>query len=276
MTFHLDECEPAIRLKPCLYNVAKILEQGYQVVLSRVWSEVADITCCLPARGLVQNHVIGLTPLSWELMVAKGSGGRDTHGCHGLLLRDRRLTFLVCPVASNGSTAQPLSVHTGQSFLGITAVPESHESITSGTTRFHIPHDSSFRDGAKGGERLEQNFIIDFIAQIAHEDVKVARCVFLIIGVGLIGPVDLDLGMVNSSSVQSIHGAISRTGVIVLDEAVVQSFSLYLVMSVEARALPGITHVLVWNDLHRNDMACSLKDLSQDIFRNSCVQPSNI
>jgi hypothetical protein len=40
---------------------------------------------------------------------------------------------------------------------------------------------------------LKKNLIIDFIGQISDEDVEVVRSVFLVRGVGLVGPVDTDL-----------------------------------------------------------------------------------
>ena len=39
---------------------------------------------------------------------------------------------------------------------------------------------------------MKQDLIIDFIGQIANKDVEVVRCVFLVGGVGLVGPVDAD------------------------------------------------------------------------------------
>ncbi len=40
---------------------------------------------------------------------------------------------------------------------------------------------------------MKEDFVIDFIGEIADKNVEVIRGVFLIRGVGLVGPVDADL-----------------------------------------------------------------------------------
>jgi len=48
---------------------------------------------------------------------------------------------------------------------------------------------------------LEKNFIIDFVREIADKDMKVIRGIFLIGGVGLVGPVDADFLKKKNTSV---------------------------------------------------------------------------
>ena len=104
MSIHLDKCEPAIGRKSCLNNVAEVLEERNNVVLSCVRSEVADIASSLPSRSLSQDHLIALCTLRWKLvMTAEGGCRAHPHGRHGLLLRDGRLSLLVGPVAANSA-----------------------------------------------------------------------------------------------------------------------------------------------------------------------------
>ncbi len=109
---------------------------------------------------------------------------------HGLLLRDRRLSFLVGPVAANSSRAKPFAVHGAERTIGISTITECHKAIATGPARLHVPHDTSFRYGAKGGKCLEENLIVDFVGQVADEDVEVTGGIFLGGVVGLVCPVD--------------------------------------------------------------------------------------
>ena len=73
---------------------------------------------------------------------------------------------------------------------------------------------------------MEKNLVVDFIAQITDEDVVVARGVFFVVGIALVGPVDLDFRIVDSTTVERVHGTFSCAWVIVLDEAIVETFGL--------------------------------------------------
>lgn len=190
---HLNESESTVRLEASLCNIAEVLEQRNKVVLGGVGSEVADVASCLPLRSLGKDGVVGLDALSGELVVlTEGTGRGNTHLGHGLLLSERGLTLLVCPVATNSTRTQPLAVHGAESLLGFSAVTESNEAIATRAASLHVPHDASLRHATKGGESLEENLVVHFIGKIADKDVEVARSIFLAGGVGLIGPVHAD------------------------------------------------------------------------------------
>lgn len=125
-----------------------------------------------------------------EVVVAVRGGGRHSHRGHSLLLRNGRLALLVRPVATDGTRAEPLAIHRAERLLRITAFTEGDETVTTRATSLHIPHDARFRNGAKGGESLEKNLIIDLVRQVADEDMEVVRRVFLGLVVRLVGPVD--------------------------------------------------------------------------------------
>lgn len=187
---HLDEGEASIGLEASLGDIAEVLEQRYEVRLSCVRSEVADVARRLPLGSLLYDHVIALHTVGREMVVAERSGRRHTHGGHGLLLGDGRLALLVCPIAANGTRTKPLAVHGAEGSLGVGAVAEGDKTVAARPTCLHIPHDAGFGDGAKGGEGLEENLVVDLVGQIADEDVEVVRGVFLGGVVGLVGPVD--------------------------------------------------------------------------------------
>jgi hypothetical protein len=177
---HLDESETAVRLEARLGNVAKVLEQRDQVVLSGVRGEVADVAGSLPLRSLCEDSVVRLDALSGELVVlAKGTRRGNTHLGHSLLLGERRLALLVGPVAADGARAQPLAVHRGQGLVGLGAVAEGNKAVATRAAGLHVPHDAGLGYTAKGGEGLEEHFVVDFVGEIANKDVEVARGVLL-------------------------------------------------------------------------------------------------
>lgn len=88
MRIHLDECETTISLEARLDNVTEVLEERNEVVLGSVRGEVADVACGLPSGSLLDNHVVALDAVGWEVVVTKRSRGSHAHGRHGLLLRD--------------------------------------------------------------------------------------------------------------------------------------------------------------------------------------------
>lgn len=228
MGVHLDESKAAVRLEASLGDVAEVLEQRDEIVLGGVGREVANVASGLPSGSLLNHHLVRVCALGGEAVVAERSGRGHAHLGHGLLLRVRGLALLVGPVATDGARAKPFAVHVGESLLSITTVTESDEAIATGATSLHVPHDTGLGDGAKGGEGLEQNLVVDFIAEVANEDVEVVRGVLLGDGVGLVGPVDADLLLVNAMAIEGLHGALGRTGVVVLDEAVVVTLGLEL------------------------------------------------
>lgn len=119
MSVHFDESKSTVGLQAGFQNVTKVLEKGNQVILRRIRCKVAHIACCLPLRGLLDNHVIALDTMSGKMMVTERRGRGHAHGCHSLLLRDRRLALLVGPVAANGAGTKPFSIHGGQSLVRI-------------------------------------------------------------------------------------------------------------------------------------------------------------
>ena len=97
---------------------------------------------------------------------------------------------------------------------------------------------------------MEQDFIVDFIAKIAHENMVVVRSIFLVGIVGLISPVDtnfldmlladltlstmlaprLTYRLVDAASVEALHCAFCSTWIVKFDETVVEPFILVLLL----------------------------------------------
>jgi hypothetical protein len=190
MSVHLDESEPTIRLESSLGNISKVLEQRNQVRLRRVRGEVTDVASGLPLGCLLNDHVIALDTVSREMMVTKWSGRGHSHRCHSLLLGDGGLTLLVSPIATDCTRAKPFAIHGAKRPLSLSAIAESHKPIATGAAGLHVPHDTGFRYVTKGGKRLQQNFIVDFVGKITNKDVEMVRGIFLCGVVRLVGPVD--------------------------------------------------------------------------------------
>lgn len=192
MCVHLDKGEATVSLETGLEDISEVLEQRYEITLRGVGGEVANVAGSLPLRGLLHNHVVALDTLGREVVVTEGSGRGHAHGGHGLLLRDRRLPFLVGPVAADSTRAEPLAIHRVESLVSIGAVPESNKAVAAGATSLHVPHHASLGDRTKGREGLGQDLIIHLVAQVTNEDVEVVRGVLLAGAGGLVGPVDAD------------------------------------------------------------------------------------
>lgn len=197
MRVHLDKRETAVSLKASLENIAKVLEQRNQIVLSRVRGQIADIASGLPLRSLLNNHVVALNALSREVVVTKWGGRSHAHGSHGLLLGDRGLALLVGPVAANGARSQPFAIHRVQCLVGVGTVPKSDKPISTRASSLHVPHHTRLRDRAKGRESLSQDLVVHFVAQITDKDVEMVGSVLLVGVVRLVSPIDADF--LNSS-----------------------------------------------------------------------------
>ena len=146
MGIQLDESKSAVGLETGLNNKAKVLEQGNEVILGRVRREVPDIARSLPGRCLVDDHIVTVDTMCWEMMMTERRGRSHAHLLHGRLLGNRRLTLLIRPVAADGARAQPLPIHGAQRLLRIGTVTEGNETVASRTARLHVPHNSGFGD----------------------------------------------------------------------------------------------------------------------------------
>lgn len=100
---------------------------------------------------------------------------------------------MVGPVAANGTRTQPFTIHGFDGFFGVCTLAEGNEAIATGATRFHIPHYTGFRNGTKSREGLQQDLIVDFVAQVTNKDMEVVRGVLFVGIAGLVGPVYTDL-----------------------------------------------------------------------------------
>ena len=189
---HLHESKATVGLETGLHNIAEVLKERDEIVLGGVGSEVADIASGLPAWSLLDDHIVALYAMSGEMMVAVWSGGCHAHGSHGLLLSDRRLSFLIGPVAADRARAKPFAVHSTQRLFSFTTLTEGNEAVATGATSLHVPHDASLGNASEGRESLEQDFIVYLVREIAHKDVEVIRGIFFAGIVGLVGPVDTD------------------------------------------------------------------------------------
>jgi len=147
---HLDEGESAVGLETGLDDVTKVLEQRHKIILRRVGGEISNVASRLPSRRLADNHVIAVDSMGWEVVMAIRRGRRHAHLLHGLLLSDRGLALLVCPIAADGPGTKPFAIHRTQCLLGVGAVTEGHEAVAARAAGLHIPHDASFGDGSEG------------------------------------------------------------------------------------------------------------------------------
>lgn len=170
---HLDEGKATVRLEASLGDISEVLEQRDEVVLGGVRGQVADVAGGLPRGSLLDDHLVGVGTLGGEAVVAEGSGRGHAHLRHSLLLRVRRLALLVGPVAADGARTEPLAVHVGKSLLGIATITESNEAVATRATSLHVPHNAGLGHGAKGGESLEEDLIVDLVGEITDEDVEV-------------------------------------------------------------------------------------------------------
>lgn len=146
-----------------------------------------------------------------EMMVAKWSGWCHAHRGHSLLLGDGGLTLLISPVATDCAGTKPLAIHGAKRPLSLSAIAESNESIATGAACLHVPHDTGFGYVTKGGEGLQQYFIVDLVGKVTDEDVEVIRGVFLCRVVGLIGPVDANFLTWSAAPIVSWWGGRVRT-----------------------------------------------------------------
>jgi hypothetical protein len=192
MGFHLYKGKAAISLHASFHNLAKVHKQRSNVILGGVRSEVADIAGRLVWRRLGQDSVVGLHATRGKWRMVKWRCWSQPHLRHGLLLGDGRLALLICPVAANGTRTEPFTVHGSNGLVSIRAVSEDNEAVATRAASLHIPHDTSLGDGTKGGKGLEQNLVVDLVGQITDENVMMTTSIFLVRGVGLIGPVDAD------------------------------------------------------------------------------------
>lgn len=190
MGIHLDKCKTAIGLETGLRDVAEVREERYEITLSSIRSEVAHIAGGLPLRSLLDNHIVTTSSVSREVMVTHRRCRRHSHGGHGLLLGDGWLTLLIGPVATNGARSKPFPIHGAERLLGIAALAESDESVTTRAASLHIPHHARFGNRTESGESLKEDFIVDFVAKITNEDMEMVRSILLVGVVGLIGPID--------------------------------------------------------------------------------------
>lgn len=86
MGIHLDKRKSTISLESGLNNVSEVLEQRNKVVLGRVRSKVPDVTGRLPLRRLLNDHIIALNTVGWEMVMTERSRWCHTHSSHSLLL----------------------------------------------------------------------------------------------------------------------------------------------------------------------------------------------
>ena len=189
MCIHLDKGETAVRLEPCLDHVTEVLEERNKIVLCSVWRKVANVAGGLPLRSLLDDHIIALDAMGRKMVMTVWRSWGHTHSGHCLLLGDGRLTFLVGPVAAYSTRSQPLPIHRAQGFLSVAAIAEGNETIATGATSFHVPHDACFRNGTKGRESLQKNLIVDFVAEITDKNVEMVRSVLLVRSIRLVSPI---------------------------------------------------------------------------------------
>lgn len=252
MGIHLDKSKATIGLESSFHDVPEILKQRDKVILRGVRRKISDVTSSLPLRGLLNDHIKALHAVSGEVMMSIRSGRRHSHGGHLSLLRHGRLALLIGPVATDGARSKPFTIHGAQSFLSVGAFTKGNKTVSTRTTSLHVPHDASFRDGSKCRKGLQENFIVHLIGEVAHKDVKVVRCILLVLVIGLVGPVDANLlratstinseqtedcrqctplntySLVDTPTVQGLHGSFSGTRIVVLNKSVVEALALKL------------------------------------------------
>lgn len=90
---------------------------------------------------------------------------------------------------------------------------------------------------------MQKHLIVDLVAKVANEDVKVVGGVFFVGAVGLICPIDTDLlskcqlvdghlwsdethSLMDASAIESLHCAFRRSRIVVFNESVIKTLAL--------------------------------------------------
>jgi hypothetical protein len=75
---------------------------------------------------------------------------------------------------------------------------------------------------------LQEDLIVDFVGEVAHEDMEVVRGIFFRIVVRLVGPVDTYLLLVHAAAVKGLHCTFCTLRIVVLYKSVVVALGLEL------------------------------------------------
>lgn len=238
----LDKGVATILLVANLDNVAKVGEERVQVLVCGEGGQVSHIDGHdIHRRPVVDGRVVGLLlgRIDHCLAVGRHAGRHHSSVHHRLGLGHGRLAFLVCPVDANLAGAEPLAIHFGDCANGTFLAAVGDETVSASAARLHVPHDARLGDIAESLECLQQGLVGDLVGQVADKDVEVARGVFLVGGVGLIGPVDADLAIIDFATVHDQHGVFGGGGIVELDEAVVEALGVNVLVRDELDARDG-------------------------------------
>ena len=252
----LDKRKATISLHANFGKIADRLEQRNEVRLGAVGDQVTDINCRVVGRRLLDNGLIGegtTLEVDWCRCSAEGSGGTGRR-CRS------SLGFLICPVDTDGTRAEPFPVHGGDGLFSVCLVPEREEAVTTRFSGIHIPHHTSIGQGAKGAESLAENLVIDFGGEIADEDVVMTGGVFLVL-LTLVSPVDTNFRVENFAAVEGLQSGLCSTHVEVLDETIVEAAMLV---------------VTVRDDFNMLDWASDGKDLREHVLGDPRAQVADI
>lgn len=233
-----DEGEPAIGLHTDFREVADGLEQGNEVSLGAERDEVADVDSAIVRWGLLNNRLI------------REGSAREIHRCGCTACAGSRLDtsnrwcalrLLVGPVDTDCSGAKPFAVHRSNRLLSIRLIPESQKPVSTRLARVHVPHDPSVGKRTESAERLGEDLIVDFGAEISYEDVVVVASIFFVL-LTLVCPVDTNLGVKNLATVESLERRLRRTHIHVLDETIVETTVLEVAIGDDFDMLNGTSH----------------------------------
>ena len=136
----LDEREATISLHANLGKIADRLEQRNEVCLGAIGYQVTDVNSGVVRRCLLYNGLVGegtALEIDWCRCSTKCSGGTGRRSCSS------SLSFLIRPVDTDGTGAEPFPVHGSDGLFSVCLVPEREETVTTRFAGIHIPHHTS-------------------------------------------------------------------------------------------------------------------------------------
>lgn len=250
VTVILDKGVATVLLVLEVDNVSKVLQHGHQIVRAGEWRQVTNVDGGLPVGSLMENHVVAVG-------INHTHGGRVARVTTVANIRVHDVGVLLLlrgPIASDGSAAQPFTVHSREGLLGVGTLAEGNKSVPTAAASGHVPHDARLNHAAKYRECLGQEIVIDFRRQVADENVEI----FGILGglLSLISPIDFNFlcsvsfksmpaiggdtyTLVQNSAVQRLEGQVSANMLVVFNEGVVKTPSVLIGENLDAADIAG-------------------------------------
>ena len=216
----LHECETAISMHAYLRKVSNGLEERYQVRLSAIRAEIANVDGSVVLVRLPHDCLVN-EGTTQEVHTGRSSSA-TTHWRTTRAGLGTSLGLLIGPGDTNNTRTKPLAVHQGDGLLRVGLVTEGHETIAKRLARVHVPHDTSIGQRAKSGEDLGKDSIVDLGREVTNEDIEMIRRVLLVL-LASICPVYSNFGVEDLTAVEDLKSGFCGTHVHVLDEAMIKA-----------------------------------------------------